>query len=54
MCIRVSVWKPERRSLGRPRHRWEDNIKMNLRGVSWGNMDWIDLAERIGTGGAFL
>jgi hypothetical protein len=29
--------------LGRPRHRWEDNIKLNLQQVGWG-MDWIDLA----------
>ena len=31
-------WKPEgRRLLGRPRHRWKDNIKMNLREVGWGH-----------------
>ena len=39
------VGKPEgRRPLGRPRRRWEDNIKMDLREVGWG-MDWIDLAQ---------
>jgi hypothetical protein len=44
-CIRVSVKKPEgRRPLERPRRRWEDNIKMDLREVEWG-MDWIDLAQ---------
>jgi len=33
-----------KRPLVRPRHRWEDNIKMNLQEVGWGGMDWIDLA----------
>jgi len=28
-----------KRSLGRPRHRWDDNIKMNLQDVGWGGMD---------------
>ena len=31
--------------LGRPRRRWEDNIKMDLQEVGWGNMDWIELAQ---------
>jgi hypothetical protein len=40
------VGKPEgKRPLGRPRHRWEDNIKMNLREIGWGGMNWIDLAQ---------
>jgi hypothetical protein len=40
------VGKPEgRRSLGRPRCRWVDSIKMNLRETGWGGMDWIDLAQ---------
>jgi hypothetical protein len=40
---RVLVGKPEGKSpLGRPRHRWEDNIKME---VGCGGMDWIDLAQ---------
>jgi hypothetical protein len=34
-----------RRPLERPRRRWEDNIKMVLREVGWGNIDWIDLAQ---------
>jgi hypothetical protein len=34
-----------KRPLGRPRHRWEDNIKMDLREIGWGGMDWIDLAQ---------
>ena len=38
--------KPEgKRPVGRPRRRWEDNIKMDLQGVECGVMDWIDLAE---------
>jgi hypothetical protein len=31
--------------LGRPRRRWEDNIKMDLREVGWEGMDWINLAQ---------
>jgi len=42
---RVLVGKPEeKRLMGRPRRRWEDNIKMDLQEVGWG-MDWIDLAQ---------
>jgi len=38
--------KPEgKRPLGRPRSRWEDNIKMALQEVGCGGMDWIELAE---------
>jgi hypothetical protein len=38
------VGRPEgRRPLGRPRHRWEDNIKMDLQEVTWGVMDWIEI-----------
>jgi hypothetical protein len=44
-AYRVLVGKPEeRRPLGTPRRRWEDNIKMDLREVGWGGMDWISLA----------
>jgi len=32
------------RPLVRPRHRWEDNIKINLQEVRWGSLEWIDLA----------
>jgi hypothetical protein len=40
------VGKPEGKiSLGRPRHKWEDNINMDLRVVGCGGMDWIDLAD---------
>jgi hypothetical protein len=43
---RISVGKPEgARPLGRPRCRWEDNIKMDLREIEWRGMDWIDLAR---------
>jgi hypothetical protein len=31
--------------LGRPRHKWEDNIKMGLQKVGWGGKDWIELAQ---------
>ena len=38
--------KPERkRPLGRPGHRWENNIKMDLQGVGCGGIDWIELAQ---------
>jgi hypothetical protein len=38
--------KPERkRPLGRPRRRWEDNIRIDLREIGWGGVDWIDLAQ---------
>jgi hypothetical protein len=43
---RVLVGKPEgRRPLGRPRRRWEDNIRMDLREVGCGCVDWADLAR---------
>jgi hypothetical protein len=43
---RVLVGKPEgKRPLGRPRYRWEDNIKMDLQEVGCGGMDWIELAQ---------
>ena len=43
---RVLVGKPEgKRPLGRPRRRWEDNIKMDLKEVGCGRMNWIELAQ---------
>ena len=43
---RVLVGKPEgKRPPGKPRCRWEDNIKMDLQEVGCGGMDWIELAQ---------
>ena len=42
---RFLVGKPERRPLGRPRRRWEVNIRMNLREVGFGCVDWMGLAH---------
>jgi hypothetical protein len=43
---RLLVRKPEgRRVLERPRHRWLDNIRMDLEGVGWGYVDWIGLSQ---------
>jgi hypothetical protein len=43
---RVLVGKPEgKRPLGRPRHRWENNINADIQEVGCGGMDWIELAE---------
>ena len=46
-CVhRVLVGKPEgKRPLGRPRRRWEDNIKMDLREVGGSCGDWMELAQ---------
>jgi hypothetical protein len=42
----ILVGRPEgRRPLGRPRHRWEDNIRMDLREIGFGDVDWIHLAQ---------
>jgi hypothetical protein len=41
----ILVGKPEgKRPLGRPRRRWVDNIKVDLREIGWSGVDWIDLA----------
>ena len=40
----------EKRPLGRPRRRWDDNIKLDLQEVGFGDVDWIELL-RIGKGG---
>jgi len=43
---RVLMGKPEgKRPLGRPRRRWEDNIKMDLQEVEGGCGDWMELAQ---------
>jgi hypothetical protein len=45
-AYRILVGKPEgKRPLGRPKHRWVDNIKMDPREIGWGGTDWIDLAQ---------
>jgi hypothetical protein len=53
-AYRILVGRPEgRRPLGRPRHRWEDNIKMDFKkwdGGAWTGLIWL----RIGTGGGLL
>jgi hypothetical protein len=42
----ILVEKSEgKRPLGRPRRKWVDNIKMDLREIVWNGMDWIDLAQ---------
>jgi hypothetical protein len=42
----ILVGKPEeKRPLGRSKHRWEDNITMNLRETGWEDADWIHLAQ---------
>jgi hypothetical protein len=45
-AYRILVGKPKgTRPLGRPKCRWVDNIKMDLREIGWGGIDWIDLAQ---------
>jgi len=40
------MWKPEGKGpLGRPRRRWEDNVKMDIQEVGCKGMDWIELAQ---------
>jgi hypothetical protein len=46
MAYRILVGKPEeKRPLGRTRRRWVNNIKINLREIGWGGIDWIALAQ---------
>jgi hypothetical protein len=45
--MRIDYWwerERERDPLGRPRHRWLDNIRMDLGEVGWRDVDWIGLA----------
>ena len=43
---KVLVGKPEgNRTLGRPRRKWQDNIKMDLEEMRYGGVDWIELAQ---------
>jgi hypothetical protein len=55
-AYRALVGKPEGRSpLGKPRHRWEENIKKDLREVGWGGGAWTgSIWLRIETGGGLL
>jgi hypothetical protein len=46
--IHIRYWwesQEGKRTLGRPRRRWVDNIKMDLRALGWGGMDWVDLDQ---------
>jgi hypothetical protein len=45
-AYRLLVGRPEGRRLPRrPRYRWVDNIKINIRRLGWGDMEWIDLTQ---------
>jgi hypothetical protein len=45
-AYRKLVGKPEgKRPIGRPKHRWMDNIKTDLREIGWDVADWIDLVQ---------
>jgi hypothetical protein len=45
-AYRILVGKPEgKRPLGRPRHRWVDNIKIDLTEIGWDGRDWLELAQ---------
>jgi hypothetical protein len=45
-AYRILVGKPEgKRPLGKPRRRWENNIKTQRREIGWSVIDWIDLAD---------
>jgi hypothetical protein len=46
VVYRILVEKPEgKRPLGRPRRRWEYNIRMNLQELGFGGMDWVELVQ---------
>jgi hypothetical protein len=55
-AYRILVGKPEgKTSLGRPRHRWVENIKLDLRKIGWNGMVWTgSIWLRIGTSGGLL
>jgi hypothetical protein len=47
-AYKILVGKPEgKRPLGRSRHRWEGNIRMDLREVMWEGVDWMYLAQNM-------
>jgi hypothetical protein len=42
----ILIGKPEgKKSFGRPRHRWEDNITIDLREIGWEGADWMNMAQ---------
>jgi hypothetical protein len=46
--MHIGCWRESqmnKKPLGRPRGRWVDNIKMDLREIGWNGMDWMDLAQ---------
>jgi hypothetical protein len=46
IVYRVLMGKSEgKKPLGRPRRRWENGIRMDLRDIGWGSVDWIQLAQ---------
>jgi hypothetical protein len=46
IVYRILIGKPEgKRPFGRRRHRWKDNVKMDLREIGWEGVDWIHLAQ---------
>jgi hypothetical protein len=50
-AYRILVGKLEgKRSQGRPKYRWEDNIEMNLREIGWGGAEWYNLAQDMDRG----
>jgi hypothetical protein len=53
LAVKAEFWWENLRvrPLGRPRHRWEDNIKLDFQEVGWWCMDWIDLAQERAGGG---
>jgi hypothetical protein len=45
-AYRILVGMPAgKRPLGRPTRRWVDNVKIDIREIGWGGMEWIDLAQ---------
>jgi hypothetical protein len=54
-CTRLFEVKPEgKRPLGRPRRRWKDGIRMNLRDIGWEDVEWVQLAQNRGRWGAVV
>jgi hypothetical protein len=53
-AYRILVGKPEgKRPLGRPKHRWEDNVEMDLREIGWEDANSIHLAQNMICGRLF-